>query len=152
MIWLIIAALIALLDQISKGFIIRSLRVGETRPIVPGVFHITHIKNTGASWGMFSGARVIFIVITLIVLLGVVCWYLKKKPSDRFLMSALALICGGAVGNLLDRIITGQVTDFLDFCLIHFPVFNVADISITVGAILLFIHLIFCSSEKGKEK
>ena len=152
MIWMIIALLIALLDQLTKYRIAKGLSIGESKVLINGVFQFTHIKNTGASWGMFSGARVVFVTLTFLFLIALVIWYMKKRPTDRLLLSALSLITGGAVGNLIDRIISGQVTDFFDFCLIHFPVFNVADIAITVGAILLFIYLIFCSDNKNEEK
>lgn len=150
--WIILILAIATFDQLTKTCVMLTMSEGETKPLIEGVFHFTHIKNTGASWGMFAGARVLFILLTLIVLCGLFVWYQKKKPKDRFLMTALSLIAGGAVGNLIDRIISGRVTDFFDFRLIHFPVFNIADIAITVGAILLFIHLIFRTSDESEGK
>ena len=152
MIWPVIAGLIVVFDQLTKHWISQGFLVGESKPIIPGVFQLTHIKNTGASWGMFSGARIAFILLTFLFLAALLIWYIRKRPTNRLLLLALSLITGGAIGNLIDRMIAGQVTDFLDFCLIHFPVFNVADIAITVGAILLFIYLLFHSENQNEAK
>jgi signal peptidase II len=108
------------------------------------VFHLTNVHNTGAAWGMMQGFRWLFIPMTLIVC-GIIVFILVKyhKRVTVFSRLTLSLLFAGAVGNLIDRVLFGYVRDFFDFCLINFPVFNVADSAMTIGCALLIIDALF---------
>lgn len=133
------------IDQLTK-FIIRSnYELGESHPIIQDVFHFTYVQNTGVAWGMFKGGRVIFILLTIVVL-GF-CGYIYHNICDvkKFLPVKICMtfLISGAIGNLIDRISLHYVVDFFDFTLINFPVFNVADIYVTVSMFLLIILCFF---------
>jgi signal peptidase II len=112
--------------------------------LIDGVFHLTNVHNTGAAWGMMQGFRWLFIPMTLIVC-GIIVFILVKyhKRVTVFSRLTLSLLFAGAVGNLIDRVLFGYVRDFFDFCLINFPVFNVADSAMTIGCALLIIDALF---------
>lgn len=145
MLELIIIVFILALDQVSKYLIQVYLSpVGASLPLIDGVFHLTNAHNTGAAWGMMQGFRWVFIPVTLIVG-GLILYLLFKNRKNLTIFSriTLSLLFAGAVGNLIDRAILGYVRDFFDFCLINFPVFNVADSSLSVGCVLLVIDALF---------
>lgn len=145
MLVIIIAAAVVLLDQTTKYLSSLYLSpLGTSYPLIPGVFHLTSAHNTGAAWGLFKGGRWIFIAMTVAVCF-VLTWYLIKNRRllKAFPKVTLALILGGAVGNLADRICLGYVRDMFDFCLIRFPIFNVADAALSVGCALLVINVLF---------
>jgi signal peptidase II len=112
------------------------------------------VENRGIAFGLFSGERVIFIVVTVLVLAILAVLYAKTEQTQRtrFMKYAMALIMGGATGNLLERLVKGYVVDFLDFRWIHFPVFNVADIAVCLGAGLLMIHFFLTENEEESSK
>lgn len=145
---LIIIGFIAL-DQVSKYLSELFLApLGTSYPLWEGVFHFTSAHNKGAAFGMFSGGRWIFIAITIIVCI-VVAWILIRKRKDVHILFRIALsfVLAGAVGNLIDRVILGYVRDMLDFCLIDFAIFNVADSALCIGALLLAIDLLFIDGD-----
>lgn len=136
----IIALLVLIIDQLSKLYAAQVLSKGAL-VLIPGVLELTYLKNTGAAWGMFQGARIPFILLTVAFL--ILClWFYKKKWSDLTKLSRiiLLLIFSGALGNLIDRVVLGYVRDMIYFSLINFPVFNVADSAIVIGAILLILE------------
>lgn len=156
--WIIVIALSVIADQATKLIAIANLSVGQTVTVIPRVLSFTHIKNTGAAWGMLSDARWVFLLISgiAIILLPILLYKYRKL---HFLFGfSLSLIIGGAIGNMIDRLFAanGGVTDFIEFTFIDFPVFNVADICVTVGAVIMFIYLAFIDktffmSEKDKK-
>ena len=153
MFWIIIVAVIAL-DQFTKYLIVHSLALGESMPVIKNFLDFTYTLNKGASFSIFQGQRVIFIIITIAVLIFVF-WALKRVPKDmRLFRVFLALFCGGTIGNLIDRIYLGSVIDFVN--LGWFPVFNVADSCISVSAIMICAMLLFGKPsrllDKKKEK
>ena len=141
--WLAVAALIAVADQASKYAISASLRPGEVREIT-GFFNLVLAYNRGAAFSFLSDAggwqRVLFIGISAAAAVVIVS-LLAKHPGERLFCAGLALVLGGALGNVWDRVALGHVVDFLDFHAFgwHFWAFNVADSSITVGAALLIL-------------
>jgi len=137
---------VVVLDQITKALVRGSMAVGDSFPFIDGVLWCTHVHNTGAAFGMFRGQRLPLILIALSVVLVIGYALVRLKPTSPWARFALALIMGGAVGNLVDRIASGGVTDFFD--LGWFPVFNVADISLDVGAAILAIWLIFGNHDR----
>ena len=143
--WTIIIAATILLDQVTKLLTIEYLELGKRINVIPYLFNFHHIKNTGAAWGMFSENRWIFLVISLIAIIALPIFLYKYRKAPFLFGFSLSLIIGGAVGNMIDRLFApnGGVTDFIEFAFIDFPVFNVADICVCIGAVLIFIYLAF---------
>jgi signal peptidase II len=133
----IISILIVLLDQLSKYFV----RVYVNNPItvIKDMFDIRYTSNTGAGFSILQGNNVMLIIITLIILGGFIYYY-KRIPGDKRVTIPIGLILGGGIGNLIDRILFGYVIDFIDFKV--WPIFNIADSAITVGAIILVVYLV----------
>lgn len=142
--------IIAILDQAAKFFAAGLLQSIRTFPLWENVFHLTYLENSGAGWGVFSDHTWLLTALTFVVIVAVVAYVVAKGPKHPMLNCALTLIIGGAVGNFIDRVRMGYVIDFFDFTLINFPVFNVADCFITVGAVLFVVYVIFYSDKKEK--
>jgi len=142
--WLALAGVVILLDQATKFAVLGSFRFAERLPVIPGVFDLTLVYNTGAAFSFLAGAggwqRWLFTGIGIAASLFIV-WMLARHGSQRMFSAGLSLIMGGAIGNVIDRILHGKVVDFL---LVYrdpwyWPAFNVADSAITVGAALLIL-------------
>lgn len=149
-----IAALICLImgsDQLVKYLIRSNFKEGETLPVIQDVFHITYVRNWGAAFSMFQNQPLVTILIPVVfmVLCAVFLVYGKKKGFDRMEMTAVAMIFAGGTSNLIDRTVVGYVTDMFDFRV--FPVFNVADIAVTLGCALLFVYVLFFEGKRGKK-
>lgn len=146
---LIIATLI--LDRLSKLIIVNKMMLTDSIPVINNFFYVTYWENKGAAWGILQNGRWLFISLTLII--SAVLVVLLFKSKDKILSTALSLVISGAVGNLIDRIFRGSVTDFLDFKIFgyDFPIFNVADICVVVGTFILAYYLLFRYEEKEKE-
>ncbi|MBQ8496204.1 MAG: signal peptidase II [Clostridia bacterium] len=141
--WIIIIAVSVILDQVTKTIVMNTMELYESIPVIENVFSFTYIHNYGAAWGMFSDQRWVFILLTSIALI-IMPILLYKYRKVHFLFSlSLSLIIGGAIGNMIDRIGLGYVVDFLQATFIDFPVFNVADICVVCGAIMMLIYIIF---------
>lgn len=134
----LIALFVAVLDQISKILIRRFMSEGQSISIIENVFHLTYSTNTGIAFGAFKGSAIFSTFIGLIVVMFIL-YYRKDEIS-------FALILGGAIGNLIDRILFLKVTDFLDFRI--WPIFNFADIALTIGIVLLIYEEIISSRKK----
>lgn len=126
-----------LLDQLSKYFVLRGLSLNDSIPVIPSVFHLTLVANTGIAFGLFKGRSEFLVVVGLVVLFWIYQFIRKKGIRDRWALIGLGLVSGGAIGNLIDRFRYGYVVDFLDFRV--WPVFNVADTCISVGTALFVI-------------
>lgn len=148
MLILLAAGVVILLDQLSKAYIRQNLKPQTSIPIIKGVFHITHVKNTGAAFGLFPNYQLVFLILSLVVIVFILVFLRHTKPKKRLFRLALGLELGGAIGNLIDRAFFGRVTDFLDFRV--WPVFNLADCAIVVGLFLL-AFILFSSYFKGEE-
>ncbi len=151
MLYYLISLFIILIDQWSKWAIVHKMNLYESVPIIQGWLHITSIRNTGAAFSLLQNQRWFFIILTLIIVVFIVVFIHKNSKKNKLFSFALAFILGGAVGNLIDRVITGQVVDFIDVRIIHFAIFNIADSAITIGVGLLIIDLLFNKEEKTKE-
>ena len=146
---LAISGVLVLLDQLTKALIGYYLQPYQSITVIPGFFNLTYIYNPGGAFGFLAGSdpllrKVVFLLVSLLAA-GLILWYYMKTPASHpFLASAFAMIFGGAVGNLIDRIRIGKVVDFLDFYVgdLHWPAFNVADSAITVGIAIFIIHLL----------
>ena len=138
------------IDIISKLIIDNFFNLNETKVIINNFFSLTKVYNTGASWNILTGYRLILIIITLIILVLLILYQNKFKENKRNIL-AFSLLYGGIIGNLLDRLIYGYVIDFLDFNIFgyDYPVFNIADICIVLGIILLIIAILKKEDENG---
>ncbi len=151
----IIAALVLALDQLSKLWAHATLRVGQDISLIPGLLRLTYTENSGIAFGLFgdTGARWVLVSIS-VVAISIVIYYLSRTPTgNRLLLWSLSLMAAGITGNLVDRIRRGQVIDFiLAYYKDHeWPVFNVADTAISIGAALMAIEL-FVSSHRENTK
>ncbi len=144
---LVLGALLLLLDQGSKAWIQRTFLPGESLPVVPGYFHLTHVRNEGAAFGLLQGQTTLFVAITLAVLAA--GFLMRRRIAEEQLPVRLGFTLGlsGAAGNLIDRLLRGSVVDFLDFRV--FPVFNFADVGIVAGAALLAWGILTERGPKG---
>ena len=149
MIWLIISILIIALDQITKYLVVSNMSVGETAFSL-GLFDITYVKNEGAAFSMLSGRMSLLSIISIVFCIAVVIYWIKKKPTHPLLCTSIMMLFAGAFANAIDRILRGFVVDFIHTTFISFPVFNIADIAITVGAGLLILYeILFDKEEKN---
>lgn len=153
----IITALIIAADQFSKFWIMSSFERYETKAVIPGFFNLTYITNTGAAFGFLAGEagqwrQVFFIAVATVALVILAFAYRHFMDRGRLAAMAICLLAGGAAGNLIDRLRFGSVVDFLDFYIgrYHWPAFNVADSSITIG-ISLFLLSSFLDRDKEPE-
>ncbi|HQK99269.1 MAG TPA: signal peptidase II [Smithellaceae bacterium] len=156
LIFILGAAAIIVLDQITKSAIVSRFVLHEAYPVIPGFFNLVYVMNPGAAFGFLAAASetfrfVFFTAITLAALLLIVYYLVKTPLRSAMLVWALAFIFGGALGNLIDRLRFGAVVDFLDVYLgsAHWPAFNVADSAITIGAALVIWDMI--STRKVKD-
>ena len=134
-----IGILVFIIDQLVKHLVVSTMHLGQSLPVIKGIFHITYVLNPGAAFGMLEHQRWFFILVALAAVLLGAAFY-KKLQQESFLMrSGAGLLLGGAVGNLADRIQSGLVVDFLDFRV--WPVFNIADIAICAGAGILIYDI-----------
>ncbi len=125
-------------DQLSKAYIARYMQPGDSVAIIPGVFHITYVQNPGAAFGIFA-YRTEFFITTAIFFLFVVLVLLFYLPTNPKVTIPMSILTGGVLGNMIDRLRTRYVVDFIDFRI--WPVLNLADIFIFVGAVFIFIYL-----------
>jgi signal peptidase II len=147
-------AIIVVLDRLTKIIVDRSMPLHHSVPIIDGLFNLTYVRNTGAAFGIFAGSheafRLPFLILVSILALGFVVVMLKRlRDEETGLITALAFIVGGALGNLVDRVLYGEVIDFLDFYWSHYhwPAFNLADSCITVGVLITLYYLIQAKGE-----
>jgi len=150
--FILFALFIILLDQASKLYIQHNMHIGESIPVIEGIFHITYIENPYTSFGLFKYQTIFFVIAALISVILIILIYKKiifKK--DPFMYIPLTLVLGGAVGNLIDRVrIDGRVIDFIDFRI--WPVFNFADSAIVCGMLVLLTHVLFRAPEREEEE
>lgn len=158
---ILIAAVVVVLDRITKWVIAQKITLHDSVDIVPGMFRLTHVQNQGAAFGLFADSpsewKVAMLILFSIAALGVVSALLWRNGNAMNATAiALSLVMGGALGNLWDRVAAGRVIDFLDFYMgsHHWPAFNIADSAIVVGALLLLseIFLTTPQEEKAEEK
>ena len=133
MIYFLIAIFVIIIDQASKFLVRSNFSLYESVEMIPNFFHLTYIENPGAAFGILENKRIFFLLITIFVIIFII-WFMKTMEKEEPKTNIfLAMVIGGALGNMIDRIIKGTVTDFLDFLV--WPVFNIADSFIVVGMI-----------------
>lgn len=146
--YILVAFVILALDRWTKWLVVHKMDLYQTIPLWEDVFHITSHRNRGAAFGILENQQWLFILVTVLVVVGILVYLVRLKKSQPLLSWSLALILGGALGNLLDRIRWGEVVDFLDFRWIHYPIFNVADSSIVVGVGIMLLYTLRQPEEK----
>jgi signal peptidase II len=144
-----IAAIVAL-DQWTKALVRANIPYGGDAALIPGVVRLTYVRNTGAAFSMLGGARWFFLILVAVFFAVVGIAIRKRLISKPAELWCLAAIGGGALGNAVDRAISGEVTDMIEPLFVDFAVFNVADIFITCGAVALAVFIIFFDRGKGK--
>ncbi|MCL2521746.1 MAG: signal peptidase II [Erysipelotrichales bacterium] len=142
------------LDQLTKQIVDIRMTVGQRIPIIDGVFAITSHRNLGAAFGLFQGQRTFFIIITIIAM--VIFIYLAKSinfKDKKFYTISVGFLIAGTLGNFIDRMLNADygVIDFLSFELINFPIFNIADILLTVGVAMLVIYVFFLEGKQNEQ-
>ena len=139
-------------DQITKFLVASKMDVSDSFTFIPKFMDITFVHNQGAAFGILQNKKVLLIVVSLLIFAAVVWYIVRYKPRSKWIMWSLTLITAGGLGNIIDRVSLSYVRDFLDetFSKFDFPVFNIADIGITVGAALLVVYFIFFDKE-GKD-
>ncbi len=144
-IWLITTVVLTIIDQITKVWAVDKLKNKEPFVIIDGVFEFHYLENTGTAWGLFGGARYVFLVLTVLILIVLVYIVARMPYTSKYMpMHITAILIGaGAVGNFIDRLLYGYVRDFIYFKLIDFPIFNVADMYVTVSMFLLAFLILF---------
>ena len=145
--WVAVVAASVILDQVTKLIVVKNMELYSSAPFIPGIIEFRYILNRGAAWGMFSENRWVFLVVSAAALIALPLLLYRYRHLHFMFGFSLSLIIGGAIGNMIDRVFSGAVVDFLNFPFMDFPVFNVADICVTVGAVLMFIYLIFIDKE-----
>lgn len=144
MFYILVAVLLLVVDQYTKYLAELYLKPIGSYPLIQKVFHLTYARNTGAAFSLLENKQIFLIIITSIVVVGLILYFIKNLRKNKFLLnlSFVFIICG-ALGNLIDRIRLTYVTDFFDFTLINFAVFNFADIFVVSGTILLSYMILF---------
>ena len=144
---IIAVIILTAIDQLVKHVIASNFQIGQTRKIINGVFQLNYVQNRGAAWGSFSGKINFLLIITFVILLAAIYIYVKLAGNQEKkytpLRIAFVFLISGAIGNMIDRIVRGYVVDMFDFCLINFPVFNVADIFVTCSFAVIVILILF---------
>ncbi len=153
LIYLLGAALIIGIDRITKIWVTSNAEMpGDVITRIGNLFSFTYVRNEGAAFSMLSGRLGLLSIISIAFCIGVVIYWIVKKPKNRLLCTALAMMAAGALGNAFDRIIYGYVIDFIKTEFVNFAVFNVADIAITVGAALLVLSVCLEDKKNGDKK
>ena len=142
LLWYGVIAVLVLLDQVVKYLTVRHL-AGGSMPLIEGVLHFTYVENRGAAFGILSDHRWIYMTVSGVATVVLSYILYRLATHDKLFCISLLMIIGGGIGNMIDRIFRGFVVDMIDVRLIHFAVFNVADICICVGAALMAVYLIF---------
>ena len=138
---IIFTIIFIIIDIFSKLVVSKYLSVNESIRLIKDFLSITHVRNTGVAWSLFNNQTILVLVTSIVIIIGIIIYIIKNKPSNNVEKIAYSLILGGAMGNLINRIIYGYVTDFIDINIFgyNYPIFNLADTFIVVGVILLII-------------
>lgn len=149
----IIGIILILIDQITKCIVLNNFYEGQSIQIVNNFFSFTYVKNSGAAWGMFGNSTIALTILS-VVIVGLFIYVYRMYHSEKFIQLSLALIIAGAIGNLIDRVRMQFVVDFFDFKILgyNFPVFNVADIAVTIGTIMIIGYFLLKGEKNGTSR
>ena len=153
-IFAVITAVAALaLDQFTKYYISNNFVMAETKPLIPHVLGITYVYNTGGAWGMLKDQTWLLLSVTIVIMLVCIALLLKFGVKNKLMFWAITLILSGGVGNMIDRIFRGgKVIDFFDLLFMEYPVFNVADCAIVIGAGMLLLYFLIDMIKESIQK
>lgn len=150
--YLIVAALLVVCDQLVKYWVVSNLSLGETMNVIPNVFSLTYYQNSGAAWSILQGQMWFFAIVTFVAV-PLCIWLLwKNRRGSKFYSLALGLVIAGALGNFIDRMRLGYVVDMFQTDFMNFPIFNVADMCLTIGVAMVFIYALFEERFERKTK
>lgn len=142
---IVIIIIVNIIDRLSKIWSLKNLKEGSDIVIIKDIFSLSYLENRGAAWGIFQGKTKFLLIISIIIIIGMIYFIFKYKPKNILMRISLSFIIGGAVGNMYDRMVHKYVVDFIYFHykdIYSFPTFNVADMSVVLGTILLALCLI----------
>ena len=149
-----VAALVIFLDQVTKWLVVKNMDLGERIGIAEPYLGLLSHRNKGAAWGMLEGQMWLFYIVTVIVIGGIIYFFHKESKGHPLFAWSLMFLLGGAIGNFIDRIWRKEVVDFVDVLIpivnYDFPIFNIADAALTVGVVMIIIHVIL--DEKNNKK
>lgn len=148
---LAIGIALAVADQVIKYLVVANINENQVIPVITNLLNFTHIHNEGVAFGMFDGMRWVFVALTVVLLAGIIGIMFKKRPDSKIFYVSVALIVGGGIGNLIDRIMFGYVIDYISLSFFP-PICNFADYCITFGTALLMIYILFFSDFFKKEE
>ncbi|HEP1844697.1 TPA: signal peptidase II [Streptococcus suis] len=135
----IVAAVLIVLDQLVKAWTVANIALDTVEPFIPGFMSLAYLRNYGAAWSILQNQQWFFTIVTLVVVTALIWYYIKQIQGNIWTLFSLSLMIAGALGNFIDRIRLGYVVDMFHLDFISFPVFNVADICLSVGVGILFI-------------
>lgn len=153
------ALLLCVIDQLTKYLVSSRMQLGEVIPLIRGVFQLRYIRNEGMAWSLLEGKQIVFVILTPVVMFFLIKLFLCLPEEKKYspIRVIVVFLSAGAMGNLIDRIWGGEVlfkggvVDFFDFCLIEFPVFNVADIYVSISVVVLLFLMLFYYKEEDFE-
>lgn len=151
MLFSVLTLILIIADQYTKHLAVKFIKPVGSVEVIKNILRFSYVENRGAAFGMLRDARWVFITVTVISVAAIVWWMVFRRPESRLLRVSLLLILSGALGNLIDRVMLGYVTDMIDVAFIDFPVFNFADCCVVVGAVLFAIYVLFVYKEPEKE-
>lgn len=138
---IVIILILTICDQLLKSWVASSIVLGGSKQLIPGIIELTNLRNSGAAWSIFEGQQTFFTIITIIaiIVIGYFIWQYRKNIP---MLIGLSLIMAGTVGNFIDRLRQGYVVDMFETTFINFPIFNIADMCLTIGVIWLIICIL----------
>ncbi|AOM83260.1 Lipoprotein signal peptidase [Salisediminibacterium beveridgei] len=148
----LIAILVIALDQITKYIVVRQMDQGQSIELISGFLYLTSHRNAGAAFGILQGQMWLFYIATVVVAGVIIYMIITQTKDSRFFGISLGLVLGGAIGNFIDRLLEGEVVDFIDVFIFtyNFPIFNVADMALVIGVGLMMIYFIIEEKRQGK--
>lgn len=141
--YLVAFLVIVIGDQVTKIIVDHTLSLGGSYAIIDNFFYFTYAHNTGAAWGMLAEKISLFLIVSVVAAIGIIYYFMKSESYQKLTRFGLVLVFGGLIGNLIDRLAFGYVRDFIDFIIFgyNFPIFNVADMAITIGMALVILEI-----------
>lgn len=147
----LLAAVLIVVDQLVKWATVQNFSLYEGTEVIPGVFSLYYIQNRGAAWGILQGRMGFFFIVTVLVVGYMIYTFHKVPLKSRLAGISFSFILAGALGNFIDRMRLGYVVDTFRFDFINFPVFNMADVYLSIGVIMMIIYILFFEKEAGQE-
>jgi signal peptidase II len=148
LIWAMIAVFLVAGDQVIKLLVENNIGLYDTIEVVKGALQIVYVQNRGAAFSVLENMTGLLALVSVLFCAWVVYYFVRRRPESKLLCTALTLMFSGAAGNAVDRIVRGYVVDYIKLSFLSFPVFNLADVAITAGAVLLVIYILFFDKKK----